>query len=243
MFINSVVLRMLSKVKNLIYLASSLLAFYHTAAQADYALGCKDPAYLGYVEQRFIALEAKDRRSYEQTRQNYELTVKNGANAYRTIASLTRHLFYSAQFDPLNDVAANIDLLFEHADAMSVEQQIAGDVFDNFSTETHAVGIARAWLAYRLGNEEAAFKALFASLETANSALLGAFGPDFSLVRQLYRDGHVEPVVDYIENTASFWTGKRPDALRKAWLTMIRAGCLIQFDSVDTIKAAELGLY
>lgn len=79
------------------------------------------------------------------------------------------------------------------------------------------------------------------SIEVNGSAVLSAFGPDFELVRQMYRDGHIAPVVDYIKKTKEFWTGKRPDHLRYVWLKMIQSGCQIQFDSIDTIKALELG--
>jgi len=211
-------------------------------AAANYAQGCDDPAYHDYIEQRFAQFDARSRRRLDDTLRDYHLSVSSGNNPYQVITSLSRHLKYSAQFEPVDMVSLKIDRVFEHADEMSVAQQIAGDVYDGFSSETHYVGIARAWLAYRQGELSLAFEELQNSIERADSALLGAFGPDFDFVRQLYRDGHVEPVVTYIKNTKRFWTGARPDELRAVWMNMIKAGCKIQFDSVDSIKAEALGL-
>jgi hypothetical protein len=80
------------------------------------------------------------------------------------------------------------------------------------------------------------------SIEVSGSAVLSSFGPDFELIRHIYRDGHIEPVVAYINKTEEFWTGRRPDSLRYVWHKMIKAECKIQFDFVDTINALELGL-
>ena len=161
---------------------------------------------------------------------------------YLVIFNLSRHIKYSAQFEPIETVKLKIGRAFEHAKEMSREQQIAGDVYDGFSTENHYIDIARAWIAYREGDINGVSAELHNAINDVDSALLGAFGPDFDLVRQLYRDGYIEQVVAYIKKTESFWTGKRPDALRSAWLDMIEAGCKIQFDSVDVIKAEQLGV-
>lgn len=211
-------------------------------AYANYELGCDDPAYHKYMEQRFVHFESKNRRLFAETLRNYEQSLATSNNPYRVIGDLSRHLKYSAQFDAIEKVNAKIDRIFDHAEALSAEQQIAGDVFDRFSSESHAVGIARAWLAYRQGNYGLAFKELLQSLEVSNSAVLSAFGPDVELIRRIYHDGHVAPVIAYINKTEEFWTGRRPDNLRYVWLKMINAQCKIQFDFIDTIKALELGL-
>ena len=209
---------------------------------AEYEQGCADPEYQQYIEQRFSLIEARNRRLLGSTQRDYEISVSASNNLYLVIASLSRHLKYSAQFEPVEVVEAKIDRIFEHANTLSVAQQIAGDVFDGFSSETHSVAIARAWIAYRQGQHEAAFDALLGSIDVTSSALLSTFGPDFELVRQMYRDGHVQPVIAYITKTEQFWTGKRPDELRNVWLRMIEAKCKIQFDSIDVIKAQQLGL-
>jgi hypothetical protein len=212
------------------------------SVHADYAQGCEDPEYHQYIQERFAQIEKMNRRLFADTLQDYERSLATSNNPYRVIGDLSRHLKYSAQFDPIDIVAAKIDRIFEHANALSMEQHIAGYVLDSFSSETHSVGIARAWIAYRKGEHKLAFEELLKSIDVSGSAVLSSFGPDFDLVRQLYKDGHVEPVTAYINKTEEFWTGRRPDGLRYVWREMIKAECKIQFDSVDTMKALELGL-
>ncbi len=209
---------------------------------ADYTMGCDDPEYHRYVENQFAQFEVKNKRLLNDTLRDYNISLSVGNNLYKVIASLSRHLKFSAQFDPINEVSAKIDLVFKHANELSIDQHIAGDAFDGFSNETHAVGIARAWIAYRQGNNQEAFDELLKSIDVTGSPLLGSFGPDFTLIRQLYSDGHVAPVLAYIDKTETFWTGSRADEMRSVWRRMIAAECKIQFDSVDTIKAIELGL-
>ena len=211
-------------------------------SHADYLQGCDDPEYHQYIEQRFEYFESRNRRLLNDTLRDYELSLSVNSSVYLVIINLSRHIKYSAQFEPIETVKLKIGRAFEHAKEMSREQQIAGDVYDGFSTENHYIDIARAWIAYREGDINGVSEELHNAINDVDSALLGAFGPDFDLVRQLYRDGYIEQVVAYIKKTESFWTGKRPDALRSAWLDMIEAGCKIQFDSVDVIKAEQLGV-
>lgn len=208
---------------------------------ADYANGCEDPEYLDYIQGRFAYFEIKNRRLLADTLGEYERSVASSKNPYEVMNNLSRHLKLSGQFDAIDEVSAKIERIFDHADALSKEQQIVGSVFDSFSNETHSVGIARAWIAYRQGKHEEAFEELMKSIEVTGSAVLSSFGPDFAFIRQIYQDGHVAPVVEYLNSTEEFWTGKRPDGLRYVWRKMIEAECKIQFDSVDTLKALELG--
>lgn len=228
--------------KPLIAILVFTCTLFNPSAHADYALGCDDPEYHQYIAKRSAYFETKNRRLFADTLSDYERSLATSNNPYEVIGDLSRHLKYSAQFEDIDMVNSKIDRIFDHADALSAEQQIAGSVFDSFSNETHSVGIARAWIAYRQGKHEEAFKALLASIEVRGSAVLSSFGPDFEFIRQIYQDGHVEPVIDYLNSTEQFWTGKRPDGLRYVWRKMMKAECKLQFDSVDTMKALELGL-
>jgi hypothetical protein len=214
----------------------------HLTAHADYALGCDDPKYHQYINERFAHFETNNRRLLAVTLRDYERSLATSKNLYKVIGDLSRHLNYSAQFDPINMVNDKINRIFKHADELSIEQQIAAEVFDHFSSETHSVGIARAWIAYRQGKQDLAFEELLKSIDVSGSAVLSSFGPDFDLIRHIYRDGHLAPVIAYINKTEEFWIGRRPDSLRYVWLEMIKAECKVQFDFVDTIKAIELGL-
>lgn len=223
-------------------LCAPALALFEKAYVEKQTISCNDPKYIQFVEERLDYFEQKNKRLLNSTWQDYERSNQANSNPYQVIGDLSRHLIYSAQFESVQIVNAKIDLMFEHGERLSRDQQIAGNVFDNFSMEAHFVGIARAWMAYRLGRNQEAFDALLTSIDVSNSAVLGSFGPDFTFIRRIYRDGHTKPVVAYINKSKGFWTGKRADALRFAWLTMIEQGCTIQFDSLDTIKFAELGL-
>jgi hypothetical protein len=229
-------------IKTLIVILVCMSVIINSTADADYALGCDDPEYHQYIKERFAHFETKNRRSLAYTLRDYERSLATSKHPFQVIGDLSRHLKYSAQFEPINEVNAKIDRIFEHANALSVRQQIARDVFDSFSSETHSVGIARAWIAYRQGKHEVAFEELLKSLEVTDSAVLSSFGPDLELIRHMYHDGHLAPVIAYINKTEEFWTGIRPDGLRYVWLEMIKAECKVQFDFVDTIKALELGL-
>ncbi|WP_100658098.1 hypothetical protein [Alteromonas flava] len=219
-----------------------ILCLITLPAQAGYQRGCADPAYHQYIESRLAALEARAKRQLELTEQTYTLSLQADSSQYQLMTLLGRHLTYSAQFEPIVLVERKIERLFEHAEQLSREQVIAGEVIDGFSNENHAVGIARAWLAYRQGAHSLASEEMLNAIDSNRSILLGAYGPDFELVRHMYHDGHIQPVMDYIAKTEQFWLGERAEALRSVWRKMIEAECKIQFDSVDLIKAAELGL-
>lgn len=229
-------------IKPLVAILVCMGIIVNSTAHAYYALGCDDPEYHQYIKEQFALFETKNRRLLAETLRDYERSLATSENSFEVIGDLSRHLKYSAQFDPINKVTAKIDRIFEHAEGLSVKQQIAGDVFDRFSSETHSVGIARAWIAYRQDKHELAFAELLKSIEVSGSAVLSSFGPDFDLIRQIYRDGHIEPVVAYINKTEDFWIGSHPDGLRYVWLKMIKAECKIQFNFLDTIKVLELGL-
>jgi hypothetical protein len=210
-------------------------------ARADYALGCKDPKYNDYLLSRFADFDRTNKRLVRSTLIDYKTSLSS-TNPFRPISDLSRHLRYSAQFEPVEEVQSKIELLLDHGDALRVDQQIAISAFDSFSDENHTIGIARAWIAYKKGNTETAFTELLNSIKEADSAVLSSFGPDMYFVRQIYRDGHVKPVLEYLKETEKFWKGKDPDNMRYIWRNMIEAGCGIAFESLDAVKALELGL-
>jgi hypothetical protein len=211
-------------------------------ASAGYPNGCADAAYHQYIKNSFAQLEFNNKRQLKITLREYLNSVKNSTNPYRVLSDLSYHIKYSAQFDPIDTVEANIEALHDHADALRFDQQVAASALDGFSNENHAVGVARAWIAYRQGDNNLAFEELLASLELTNSAVMASFGPDFNFVRQIYSDGHTTPVLAYLDKTEAFWTGKKADDLRYIWRHMIAAECKVQFQFVDTKKAVELNL-
>lgn len=209
---------------------------------AKYELGCDDPDYHQYVVNQSAFYDENNRRLFSRSQREYQTSLEFSSNPYRAISDLSRHLRYSAQYDPINTVKFKIDTLLDLAENLRTDQKLAASVFDNFSSENHSVAIARAWVAYRQGNNEIAFDELIASTELGDSVLMSSFGPDFMFARQIYADGHVQPIVNYLKASESFWNGEKADELRDAWRTMIKAECKVLFQTFDNIKVIELGL-
>ncbi len=219
-----------------------LLSLFSFSSFSAYPEGCEDPAYIKYIDARDAQFNIENRRTYAETKVVYETSEQLSTNQYKIISDLSRHLKYSAQFDPIPIVEDKINRLFELAERLPSDERIAAKAFDNFSNENHSVGIARAWIAYRQNKYDEAFTELIDSVELNNSALMASFGPDFDFIRHIYSEGHVKPVLQYIEKTESFWEGPMPDSMRRAWRAMIQADCPIQFQSIDRMKARQLGL-
>lgn len=229
-------------IRHLRLLAALAIVILPQQAFADYDLGCDDPEYHQYVAMRLAQFEVANKRLLSETLREYQNSLANSTNPFRAISDLTRHLKYSAQFEAIDIVEAKIERLFKHGDNLRVDQQVAVSAFDNFSDENHAIGIARAWVAYRQGELKTAFSEMLTSIENADSAVLSSFGPDLYFVRHIYEDGHTAPVLKYLNETERFWKGKNADNMRYIWRSMIDANCKIAFESHDAIKALELGL-
>ena len=80
------------------------------SARADYEKGCEDPEYQKFMQERYASFEAKNRRLLDETWQNYERSLAADDNAFRTISDLSQHLKFSAQFDPVDEVKAKINI-------------------------------------------------------------------------------------------------------------------------------------
>ena len=225
--------------RSLIFLVVILLA---PQLSADYKLGCDDPDYDQYMASRFAHFTSSSSRLYSQTLTEYKSSFENNTNPFRAISDLSRHLKYSAQFDPVDVVQTNIERLLAHGDELRVDQKVAVSIFDGFSDEDHAIAIARAWIAYRQGDTKTAFSEMLASIDGADSATLSSFGPDIYFIRHILRDGYTEPVLNYLKLSEQFWLGENPDNMRYIWRTMINNNCAVAFESFDAIKALELGI-
>ena len=92
----------------------------------------------------------------------------------RLLSALSSHLKYSAQLHPTAKINQKIAELLQYSEAMSMEKLIAGFVFDEFSSENHAINMAKAWVAYHQGTIEATEQELMASLDVKDSMLLSA---------------------------------------------------------------------
>ncbi len=215
-------------------------------SHAMYVQGCEDPQYHAHINSRFATFAQNNKRMYTQTLRDYERIEQTDSatrdNAFQRISALTRHLTYSAQLDPIQEVGLKIDALLSYSESFSMEKRIAGLVLDEFSSENHAINMARAWIAYRQGDLDATQDSLMASLDIKDPLLLSAFGPDFSLVRHLYKDGHIDIVKAFINKTKTFWLTSEANRLRFIWGQMMILHCPIQFESNDIVQALNLGI-
>ncbi len=215
-------------------------------SHAMYVQGCEDPQYHAHINSRFATFAQNNKRMYTQTLRDYERIEQTDSatrdNAFQRISALTRHLTYSAQLDPIQEVGLKIDALLSYSESLSMEKRIAGLVLDEFSSENHAINMARAWIAYRQGDLDATQDSLMASLDIKDPLLLSAFGPDFSLVRHLYKDGHIDIVKAFINKTKTFWLTSEANRLRFIWGQMMILHCPIQFESNDIVQALNLGI-
>ena len=225
-----------------ISLISLVIILLSPQLKADYKLGCDDPDYDQYMASRYAYFSANSGRLYSQTLTEYESSSENNTNPFLAISYLSRHLKYSAQFDPVDVVQTKIERLLAHGDELRVDQKVAVSVFDGFSDEDHSIAIARAWIAYRQGDTKTAFSEMVASVDEADSATLSSFGPDIYFIRHILRDGYTEPVLNYLKLSEQFWLGENPDNMRYIWRTMINNNCAVAFEFFDAIKALELGL-
>ncbi len=223
-----------------------LLIFISTPSSALYVQGCQDPKYHAYIDSRFATFAQNNERLYTQTLREYERIEQTDSatrdHTFQRISALTRHLTYSAQLDPIEEVELKIDALLSYSEALSMEKRIAGLVLDEFSSENHAINMARAWIAYRQDDIDATQDSLMASLNIKDPLLLSAFGPDFSLIRHLYKDGHIDIVQAFINKTKTFWQTSEANRLRFIWRQMMILHCPIQFESSDIVQALNLGI-
>lgn len=222
------------------------LAIISTQSYAVYPNGCQDPKYQAYIDKRFAFFAQNNQRMYDQTLREYQRIDQTDSatrdHTFQRISALTRHLTYSAQLDPIEQVRQKIGALLNYSESLSMEKRIAGQVLDEFSSENHAINMARAWIAYRQGDMDATQASLMASLDIKDPMLLSAFGPDFSLVRHLYKDGHIDIVKAFINQTKTFWQTSDANRLRFIWGQMMILQCQIQFESSDIVQALNLGI-
>jgi hypothetical protein len=140
----------------------------------------------------------------------------------------------SARFDSTDIALNNI----EQYEAISTSNFFTNAVLNFFSKRTsdmtHKTNIARGWLALKAGKKSQAIKYLLASTEVSGSPVLGSFGPDKSLIRELYRQGEKEAVLEYLNRSASFWNTGGAQEYITLWNKMIKNDCAIQFQFYDT---------
>ena len=195
---------------------------------------CEDPKYKAYVAKRLAFYEKLEKERYEKALNKLQETPYESLNKLEKQLFLSANTVLSAKFDAKEVALENINR-FE-----KIQEQLpffvkSGDV-------PHLVNIARGWVALNAGDEKAAIKYLLESTNTKGSPVLGSFGPDTTLIRKVYQQGHKDAVLEYLRLAESFWNSDSAKNYIEVWRKMIKSNCAIQFQFYDTTSIKELGL-
>ena len=198
-------------------------------AVAETYSGCSDPQYIAYVEKRHSLYEKLGKEGYQKAMDGIN---ENEIYSYQNIV-------LSARFDT-REIAKNNIIAYEK-DQLSIIQKLKNSFVGN-SDSRHNINIAKGWFALRSGNENEAISYLFASTKVKGSPVLRSFGPDKTLIRELYKRGKKEAVLKYLEISESFWNTESAKNYIMIWRKMIKNNRSIQFQFYDTTSVEELGL-
>ena len=203
------------------------------AFSAKYS-SCEDPQYKAYVAKRLAFYEKLEKERYEAAQDKLQKTPFESLNKSEKELFLNANTILSARFDTTEIALKNIER-FEEVQKQMPFYAKSGDV-------PHLVNIARGWMALNAGDEKAAIGYLLESTETKGSPVLGSFGPDKTLIRALYQQGHNDAVLEYLKSSESFWNTESAKNYMEVWRKMIKSSCAIQFQFYDTTSIKELGL-
>lgn len=204
-------------------------ALFNCAVYAVTYSGCTDPKYVSYVEKRLSFYETLDKEQYNQ------LSSEMGHNEVHSYHAIV----LSARFDSKEVALKNI-AAFEKQQLTLPEQ--VKKLFLGSDDAFHNLHIAKGWLSLKSGNEEQAISYLLSSTKVKGSPVLGSFGPDKTLIRELYKRGNKEAVLNYLALVESFWHSDSAKEYLKTWRKMAAVDCPIQFQFYDTTSIVDLGL-
>lgn len=208
---------------------SIIFVMFSQVAIAKEYTGCTDPKYISYVDKRLSFYEKLDKERFQEA-QSY--MNKNELYSIENVV-------LSARFDTKEIALSNI-IAYEEEQATIVQR--LKNLFVGNSDFLHNINIARGWLELNSGNKDKAISYLLDSTKVKGSPVLGSFGPDTTLIRELYKRGEKEAVLNYLEMSESFWNTESAKNDMMVWRKMIKNNCPIQFHFYDTISIKELGL-
>lgn len=99
----------------------------------------------------------------------------------------------------------------------------------NFGNALHQSHLVYGRLNLLEGNVEGAKKELLLASQTKGSPQLSSFGPNMTLAKELLEKGEKKAVIEYIDNTLSFWTYKTAKAKTDLWKKEIESGKIPNF--------------
>ncbi|GIU08871.1 hypothetical protein TUM4261_16320 [Shewanella sp. c952] len=196
--------------------------------------GCEDPQYKAYVAKRLAFYEKLDKERYDKALNKLDDSPFESMGGSEKSLFLNSNIVLSARFDSKDVALKNINRIELVREDMPFYAK-SGDI-------PHLVNIARGWMALNEGDEKAAIDYLLDSTNTTGSPVLGSFGPDKTLIRVLYQQGHNDAVLEYLKSSESFWNTESAKTYIEVWRKMIKNNCAIQFQFYDTTSIKELGL-
>lgn len=197
--------------------------------------GCDDPKYADYIAMRLEIFELREKERYEEALNNLAQTPYETLSKSDKLRYVRDNTIYSARFDTREVALENIERLNSGLLPSLFFWRKNGDVL-------HDTNIAKSWLALREGDLEQAIHFLYESTNTSGSPVLGSFGPDMSLVREIYKRGHKEAVLEFLKKTDDFWDNEHAMEKKAMWTVMANNDCPIQFQFYDTTNFEKLGL-
>ena len=201
--------------------------FSHYSLAFSYT-GCSDPEYISYVKRRLAFYEKIDKEEYEEVDHN-DLNLLEKLNPVDKYFYLFRFTILSARFDASEIALRNITAYDTLAKKLMLYK---GDA-------SHQINIAKGWLELTNNNEEGAIHYLMKSTQTEGSPVLGSFGPDMTLIRELYKRGRKKAVLEYLDKIQTFWENEE---YINTWKLMIKNNCPIQFQFYDTTSLPKLNI-
>ncbi|NQZ12366.1 MAG: hypothetical protein HRT35_34870 [Algicola sp.] len=224
----------------MIKLAFSIIIIVFTqAAFAEKYTGCTDPNYAEYVEKRLSFYEKLAMQKYEKAQKEILLIPFNELKDKKRF--LFSNTVLSARFDTADVALRYIQAYKQQVEGSSLMQKLM-KMATSSDDYTHLSNIAKGWLALKSGDEDEAVRYLMASTKTKGSPVLGSFGPDKTLIRELYKRGNKSAVLQYLTQIQLFWNTDSANKYIDVWRKMIKNDCPIQFQFYDTTSIVELGL-
>lgn len=97
----------------------------------------------------------------------------------------------------------------------------------NYGNAVHVGHTVLGLLALQSGNPVAAIAELRAAGDTPGSPQLNSFGPIMQLAKSLLKSGHIDPVLEYLQQCRTFW--KMGETWLDLWERKIREGHVPNF--------------
>ncbi|MBO9491986.1 hypothetical protein J7384_16620 [Endozoicomonas sp. G2_1] len=210
------------------------LMFFTPSIYATKYVSCEDPKYITYVKTRLAYYEQVNRELYQEAIVELKGVNFNSLDNIEKSVFLYRVTVLSAMFDS-QDVALNNVSRYQDLEKNKPFHAKSGDV-------VHLTNIARGWMALNIGDSDQAIRYLFKSTKTEGSPNLNSFGPDMTLIRALYNQGHKTAVLKYLELVQSFWNTDSAKQKIQTWRKMAEHNCPIQFQFYDTKSIEQLNL-